>query len=209
MGVRRSFTAVATSVATVAAVTVLGVVTAAQAGAAQYQVVQTVNVGTAAFGIAMNQSSSKAYISHYLPGTDISVLNTATNQEDSPITGVTDVFGIALNVDDTMYATQNWTGSAPGTRVYVVAPGGTSPSGAITVLPRPAGVAVNSNVAGDPNDDTIYAAIPDQSHISVISGATNTEATTVNVGGAPLNVAVDSTDENDIKSNEVFWPRVR
>lgn len=90
----RRFVAAGTSIATVFAASIVGVVVAATpAAAAQYQVVQTISVGSNPFAIALNRQATKAFITHYT-GSEISVLDTATNTEDSPITGAADAYSV-------------------------------------------------------------------------------------------------------------------
>ena len=202
MGTRRSITAVATSIATVAAVSVVGVVTATPAAAATYQVIQTINVGSNPFAVALNRDATRAFISRYNPsgtGSDdsIAVLDTTSNTLLSPITGATGVFDMALNFDDTLYGTYNRGGA-----LYVVAPGGTSPDDSETLNTAPTGVAVNSNDTSTPSDDTIYASIdatPGQ--LAIISGATNTVSRYLTVGNRPNGVDVDTTDDTIYVAN--------
>lgn len=189
----RRLVAAATSIATVAAVSVVGVVAATPAAAAQYRQVSETPIGSGALLIALNQAGTRAYVTRYSNANRVSVFNTVAGTWDDSITGIQYPFGIAVNADDSIYVAENFTG-APGTKVFSVAPGATTPAGSATVAPRPAGVAVNSNLPGSA-DDTVYAAIVDSGWVSIINGATNTQDDTVAVGGAPLNVAVDLSDD--------------
>ena len=202
MGIRRSLTAAATSVATVAAVSVVGVVvTATPASAAQYQEIAEIPVGSYAFAVALNRSGTKAYIARYNNTVNaVSVFNTQTNTWDDTVSSVTYPFAVAVRGDDTIYASQNISGS-----VAVIAAGSLTKSNLATGDPNPTGIAIDYGNVADPLDDSIYVADDPNSRVSVIGGATGTVDDTFTLAGGsePLGVAVDQNDDTVYTANQI------
>ena len=103
----RRIVAACTSIATVAAVSVAGVVTATPAAAAQFDVI-TRDVGSSAFAVALNQSGTRAYVARYSNTVNaVSVFNTQTNTWDDTVSNVSYPFAITVRGDDTVYASNN------------------------------------------------------------------------------------------------------
>lgn len=204
----RRFIAAATSVATVAAVSVAGVVmTATPAAAAPPYDVTFVDVGQQAFAVALNRTGTRAYVSHYNYGASanddsIAVLDTATNAQLNPITGTNDVFRLALNSDDTLYGSKN-TNQGGSEGMYVIAPGGTTAAATTSLTGgAPTGIAVNSNDTSTASDDSIYVAMDNAAgKLAVISGANNSVVRYVSVGNRPNGVAVNSIDDTIYVAN--------
>jgi len=146
-------------------------------------VVKTVDVGLAAFGVAVNPAGTKAYVGNW--GSDtVSVIDTETNTVIDTVSNVgSQAWGVAVNPEGTKVYVAN-TGS--GT-VSVIDATTNTVTAKVPVGSYPYGVAVN------PDGTKVYVANGNSKTVSVIDTETNTVTAEVSVGAFPYGVAVNPT----------------
>ena len=179
-----------------AGLTVPAAVTTAQAGPSvqtrngatpttTYAVIRVIPVGTAPWGVAVDQDDDTVYVANSASGY-VSVINGRTGQlVVATIPVGTYPTAVAIDQgDDTVYVANG------GSNTVSVINGRTATAiPAISVGRAPAGVAVNQD------DDTVYVTNYSDDSVSVINGRTATAAGTITVGVGPWGVAVDQSDD--------------
>ncbi len=143
-------------------------------------VTSTVDVGMAPYGVAVNPTGSKVYVTN-TGDNNVSVIDTATNEVTTTVNVGRAPYGVAVN--------------PAGTKVYVANAGSNSISvidaatnqviSTVNVGNKPYGVAVN------PAGTRVYVTNSKSNTVSVIDATTNKVLTTVEVGWDPLGVAVN------------------
>jgi YVTN family beta-propeller protein len=141
-------------------------------------VINTVSVGNAPLGVAVNPEGTKVYVASWSSNT-VSVIDTSTNTVIDTVDVGIQAWGIAVNpAGTTVYVT----GSDSGI-VSVINTTTNTVTATVDVGSYPVGVAVA------PDGKNVYVANQHGSTVSIIDAANNTVTTTVNVGNHPLGVA--------------------
>ena len=156
-----------------------------------YAVIRVIPVGTAPWGVAVDQDDDTVYVANSASGY-VSVINGRTGQlVVATIPVGTYPTAVAIDQgDDTVYVANG------GSNTVSVINGRTATAiPAISVGRAPAGVAVNQD------DDTVYVTNYSDDSVSVINGRTATAAGTITVGVGPWGVAVDQSDDTVYVTN--------
>jgi YVTN family beta-propeller protein len=153
-------------------------------------VITTIGVGSAPWGVAVDEGDDTVYVTNLGSGT-VSVINGRTRTVAGTITVGGNPYGVAVNDgDDTVYV-PNFNSdnmSVINGRTRTVA-------GTITVGDGPYGVAV------DQRDDTVYVPNLNGSTVSVINGRSLDDSVTIPVGATAFGVAVDQGDDTVYVTN--------
>lgn len=145
-------------------------------------VVDTIAVGSAPAGIAVNAAGSRAYVVNRTSRT-VSVIDTDTNSVVATIPVGTSPLGIALSPNGaTAYVANVGSNS-----VTVIDTASNTVSGTIAVGQQPQDISV------DPQGEFGYVSNLGSDTVSVIDTATNAVVATVPVGDGPLGIDVDSS----------------
>jgi YVTN family beta-propeller protein len=158
-------------------------------------VVATVPVGMGPMGLAVHPNGSRLYVANYFEDT-VSVIDTATNSVVGTITidaGLPGDFdgpiGLAVNPAGTrLYVVNNESFSVSVIDTATLAVVATVKDA--SAIHRPVGVAVHPTAARVYITNAMWPMSPTSSRVAVLDTATNTIATTVNVGASPRGVAV-------------------
>lgn len=146
-------------------------------------VVKTITVGTAPWGVAVNQAGTYAYVANSSSGT-VSVISTATNAVVATITVGSAPQVVAFTPNGKFaYVTNNGSNS-----VSVINTGTKTVTATVPVQSKPNGIAVT------PNGAFVYVGNYGSSSVSVISTLTNKVVTTITLPGSvtPASVAISS-----------------
>jgi YVTN family beta-propeller protein len=142
--------------------------------------VDTIAVGEAPGGVAINPAGTRVYVANLLDDTVLSI-DTATNTVEATITTGDQPNGMAVNPAGTRVYVAN----EEGDTVSVIDTATNSVLDTFTVGNNPLGVTVN------PAGSSVYVANRDDNTVSVIDTATNTVLATIPVGVGPGGVAVN------------------
>ncbi len=145
-------------------------------------VISTVDVGIAPYGVAVNQDGTKVYVTN-TGDNNVSIIDTATNQVISAVNVGNAPYGVAVNPAGTKVYVAN----AHSNSVSIIDTSTNQVATTVTVGSGPYGVAVN------PAGTKVYVTNSGSNSVSVIDAATNKIITTVGVGWDPLGVAVNPT----------------
>ena len=145
-------------------------------------VIKTIGVGNEPFGVGVNPSTNKVYVSNFKDGT-VSVIEGSTDT-------VSKTVGVGNNpwsVDANPTTNKIYVSNCDDNTVSVIDGSTDTVSSTIRVGDRPYGVGVN------PTTNKIYVANYYGDTVSVIDGSTDTVSTTVPVGTWPSGVGVNPT----------------
>jgi len=155
------------------------------------KVTATVPVGSYPFGVAVNPTETKVYVTNRGSST-VSVIDTATNTVTATIPIETGANGIAVSPDGKKVYVTDLDTSA----VSVIDAATNTVTDTVNVGYTPFGIAVS------PDGKKAYVTNADSSTVSVIDTATNTVTATVPVGQWPLGVAVSPDGKKVYVANE-------
>jgi YVTN family beta-propeller protein/parallel beta-helix repeat protein len=141
-------------------------------------VVDTVNVGSNPFGVAVSPDGTNVYITNLGSG-NVSVIDAATNNVIATVNAGKRPYGIAVSPEGSkVYVTNEYSGT-----VSVIDIATNSVVATLPVGSWPSGIAVN------PDGKAVYVANEDGT-VSVIDTATNTVTDTVTAGSSLIGIAV-------------------
>jgi len=157
-------------------------------GAGQVSVIDTIDVGYTAAGIAVNPATNRVYVSNSYWITEIDGVTGAVIDTILGVSGVND-----LDVDTVR--NRVYAASLSDSSVYVIDCGANSVIADISVEYYPYGLAVN------PTTNKIYVAHAYSDSVFVIDGSTYSVIDSISVGSAPLGVAVNPVTNRIYTSN--------
>lgn len=155
-----------------------------------HTVAKTITVGTAPFGVAVNQAGTYAYVTNQTSN-NVSVISTSTNSVVATISVQSNPIGIALTPDGkTAYVANENSNS-----VSVINTGTKTVTATIPVASLPMGVAVT------PNGTFVYVTGSGSNNVSVISVLTHAVVATIPVGAGPVTIAISPDGTTAYVSN--------
>ena len=150
--------------------------------AAAPTVVATVGVGTNPYGVGVNSTTNRVYVTNST-GKNVSVINGSTNTVVATVGVGSGPIGVGVNPTTNMvYVANTWSNNVSvinGSTNKVVA--------TVGVGSGPYGVGVNSTT------NRVYVSNSHSTTVSVINGSTNKVVAKVGVGSRPYGVGVNST----------------
>jgi YVTN family beta-propeller protein len=161
------------------------------ASAAEYDVIETVNVGQLPQGVAFDSANNRMYVVNYWVNT-VSVIDTSDNTVTDTITVGTQPQDIAFDsANNRMYVTNGGAGT-----VSVIDTSDNTVTDTITVGASTRGIAFDSA------NNRMYVANGGAGTVSVIDTSDNTVTDTITVGSVPHGIAFDSANNRMYVSNE-------
>jgi len=151
---------------------------------------KTITVGTAPFGVAVNQAGTYAYVTNQTSN-NVSVISTSTNSVVATIPVQSSPAGIALTPNGkTAYVANENSNS-----VSVINTGTKKVTATISLASLPMGVAVT------PTGTFVYVTGNGSNNVSVISVLTNAVVATIPVGAGPVTIAISPDGTTAYVSN--------
>jgi YVTN family beta-propeller protein len=158
------------------------VVPAASQPVSAHTIVATVTVGSFPFGVAVNSSTNRIYVTNAM-GNNVSVIDGATNT----VVATVAVGNTPYQVDVNPSTNRIYVANSVSNNVSVIDGATNTVVATVAVGSQPLSVGVNTST------NRIYVSSWGSDNVSVIDGATDTVVATVDVGGPTRGMAVNSS----------------